>query len=376
MAKRMIIMLVLMVALIGGLGFLKYRQVEAAIAMGASFQMPPTAVTTVVAKSETWPSTLSVIGTAAAIQGVTVSADLPGTVDKIHFESGESVHEGDILVELDTRQEKAQLANLEAQRDLARIQYGRSEELVKAGVISKSEYDNAAAQQKATEAQVGDIKAAIARKTIHAPFSGILGIRQISLGQYLAAGQAIVSLQALNPIYVNFGVPQQDTPKMKIGRGLRVTDSDLPGVAFNGKITALDSIINETTRNIQIQATLQNPGGKLRPGMYVQVELPLGQPRSVIPLPASAINYAPYGDSVYVVTDMKDPKSGKTYRGVRQQIVKIEGSQGDQVAIISGLNPGDEIVSAGVFRLRNAAPVEVNNAVKPSNSPNPKPEES
>jgi membrane fusion protein, multidrug efflux system len=376
MAKRMIIMLVLMVALIGGLGFLKYRQVEAAIAMGANFQMPPTAVTTVIAKSETWPSTLSVIGTAAAIQGVTVSADLPGTVDKIHFESGESVHEGEILVELDIRQETAQLANLEAQRDLARIQYGRSEELVKAGVISKSEYDNAAAQQKATEAQVGDIKAAIARKTIHAPFSGILGIRQISLGQYLAAGQAIVSLQALNPIYVNFGVPQQDTPKMKIGRALRVTDSDLPGVAFGGKITALDSVINETTRNIQIQATLQNLGGKLRPGMYVQVELPLGQPRNVIPLPASAINYAPYGDSVYVVTDMKDPKSGKMYHGVRQQIVKIEGSQGDQVAITSGLNPGDEVVSAGVFRLRNAAPVEVNNAVKPSNSPNPKPEES
>jgi membrane fusion protein (multidrug efflux system) len=376
MAKRMIIMLVLMVALIGGLGFLKYRQVEAAIAMGASFQMPPTAVTTVVAKSETWPSTLSVIGTAAAIQGVTVSADLPGTVDKIHFESGQSIHEGDILVELDIRQEKAQLANLEAQRDLARIQYGRSEELVKAGVISKSEYDNAAAQQKATEAQVGDIKAAIARKTIHAPFSGILGIRQISLGQYLAAGQAIVSLQALNPIYVNFGVPQQDTPKMKIGRNLRVTNADLPGVGFGGKITALDSVINEQTRNIQIQATLQNPGGKLRPGMYVQVELPLGQPRDVIPLPASAINYAPYGDSVYVVTDMKDPKSGKTYRGVRQQIVKIDGNKGDQVAITSGLNPGDEVVSAGVFRLRNAAPVEVNNAVKPSNSPNPKPEES
>jgi membrane fusion protein (multidrug efflux system) len=376
MAKRMIIMLLLMAALVGGLGFLKYRQVEAAIAMGASFQMPPTAVTTVIAKRETWPSTLSVIGTAAAIEGVTVSADLPGTVDKIHFESGESVQEGDILVELDTRQEKAQLANVEAQRDLAHVQYGRSEQLVKAGVISKSEFDNAAAQQKATEAQVGDIKAAIARKTIHAPFSGILGIRQISLGQYLAAGQAIVSLQALNPIYVNFGVPQQETPKMKIGRALHVTNSDVAGMAFNGKITALDSVINEQTRNIQIQATVQNPGAKLRPGMYVQVELPLGEPRGVIPLPASAINYAPYGDSVYVVTDMKDAKTGKTYRGVRQQIVKIEGSRGDQVAITSGLNPGDEVVSAGVFRLRNAAPVEINNVVKPDNSPKPNPEES
>jgi membrane fusion protein, multidrug efflux system len=376
MAKRMVIMLLLMAAVVGGLGFLKYRQVESAIAAGASFQIPATSVTTVIAKRETWPATLSVIGTAAAIEGVTVSADLPGTVDNIHFESGESVHEGDILVELDTRQERAQLANNEAQRDLARVQYGRSEQLVKAGVISKSEFDTAAAQQKATEAQVGDIKAAIARKTIHAPFSGVLGIRQISLGQYLAAGQAIVSLESINPIYVNFGVPQQDTPKMKIGRALHVTNTDVPSMAFNGKITALDSVINEQTRNIQIQATVQNQGGKLRPGMYVQVELPLGEPRDVIPLPASAINYAPYGDSVYVVTDIKDEKTGKTYRGVRQQIVKIEGSRGDQVAITSGLNPGDEVVSAGVFRLRNAAPVEINNTVKPSNSPKPNPEES
>src|SRR5208337_1594012 len=172
MAKRMFIVLLLMAALIGGLGFVKYRQVESAIAAGASFQMPPTSVTTVVAKREIWPSTMSVIGTAAAIQGVTVSADLPGTVDKIHFESGQWVKEGDILVELDTRQERAQLANMEAQRDLARINFERATQLVKEGVIARSEYDNATAQQKATEAQVGDIRAAIARKTIHAPFSG------------------------------------------------------------------------------------------------------------------------------------------------------------------------------------------------------------
>lgn len=375
MAKRFILVLVIVAALLGGLGFVKYRQVETAIAMGASFAPPPTAVTTVVAKRETWPTTLEVIGTAAAIQGVTVGADLPGTVDKIHFESGQSIKEGDILVELDIRQEKAQLANIEAQRDLARIQYGRSEELVKAGVISKSEYDNAASQQKATEAQVGEIKASIARKTIHAPFSGILGIRQISLGQYLAAGQAIVSLQALNPIYVNFGVPQQDTPKMSIGHALQVTTTDLPGVVFNGKITALDSVVNEQTRNIQVQATFQNQAGRLRPGMYVQVELPLGKPRDVIPLPASAINYAPYGDSVFVVAEMKDQK-GNIYRGVKQQVVKIEGSRGDQVAITSGINSGDEVVSSGVFRLRNAAPVLVNNSVKPGNNPNAKPDES
>ncbi len=375
MAKRMIIMLLAVAALIGGLGFVKYHQVETAVA-NADFQVPPTSVTTVICKRETWPSTLSVIGTVTAIQGVMVSADLPGTVDKIHFESGQSVHEGDILVELDTRQERAQLANMEAQSDLARVQYNRADQLVKAGVISKSEFDNAAAQQKSTQAQVNDIKAAIARKTIRAPFSGVLGIRQISLGQYLAAGQAIVSLESLNPIYVNFGVPQQDAAKLSIGRAVRVNNEDLPGLSFSGKITALDSVISEQTRNIQIQGTLQNPGLKLRPGMYVQVELPLGTAREVIPLPASAINYAPYGDSVFVVTDMKDQKTGKTYRGVRQVVVKIQGSRGDQVAVVSGLNPGDEVVSAGAFRLRNGAPVEVNNSVQPSNSPHPNPEES
>jgi membrane fusion protein (multidrug efflux system) len=375
MAKRLIITLVALAAILGGLGFVKFRQVEVAIAQGSSFKMPATAVTTVVAQRETWPSTLTVIGTAAAVEGVTVSADLPGTIDKIHFESGQWVHEGDILVELDTRQERAQLANLEAQRDLAGINYGRAQELVKAGVISHSEYDNANAQQKATEAQVGDIKAAIARKTIHAPFTGLLGIRQVSLGQYLAAGQAIVSLQSVDPIYVNFGVPQQNATSMTPGRVVRVTNSDLPGIALTGRITALDSVINEQTRNIQVQATLANKGNKLRPGMFVQVELPVGQPRQVVPLPASAINYAPYGDSVFIVSEMKDAK-GNTYRGVRQQVVKVEGSRGDQVAITSGLNPGDEVVSSGVFKLRNGAPVQVNNTVKPENNQSPKPENS
>lgn len=375
MAKRMILTLVVLIAVLGGMGFAKYRQVEAAIAMGASFQPPPTAVTTVVARKETWPSTLSVIGTAAAIQGVTVSADLPGTIDKIHFESGKWVQEGDILVELDTRQERAQLANLEAQRDLAKVNYGRAQELVKAGVISRSDYDTATTQQKATEAQVGDVRAAIARKTIRAPFSGVLGIRQVSLGQYLAAGQAIVSLQSLSPIYVNFGVPQQDTSKLIPGHVLRITNNDLPGMSFVGRITALDSIINEQTRNIQVQAIVTNKGNRLRPGMFVQVELPVGHSREVVPLPASAINYAPYGDSVFVVSEMKDAK-GVTYRGVRQQVVKIDGSRGDQVAIVSGLNPGDEVVSSGVFRLRNGAPIQVNNTVKPSNSANPNPAES
>ena len=375
MLKRMFFMLTVVIVIIAGLGFVKYRQIQTAIAQGSSFAPPPDAVTTVVAKSETWPSTLNVIGTTAAIQGVTVSADLPGAVDKIHFESGQAVHAGDILVELDTRQERAQLAAAESDRDLARINSDRDQQLVKEGVVARNQYDNSSAQQKSTEAKVGEIRATIDRKTIKAPFSGILGIRQINLGQYLAAGQAIVSLQALNPIYVNFGVPQQQSSLVQAGRTLRLTSDDVPGVEFAGRVTAIDSVVNEATRNIQVQATLANPGGKLRPGMFVQVELKLGASRDVISLPASAINYAPYGDSVFVVADLKDPK-GKTYRGVRQQFVKVEGSRGDQVAVVSGLKPGEEVVSSGVFKLRNGAAVQVNNKVQPPNNPKPKPEDS
>lgn len=376
MAKRMLLMLAVVLALLGGLAFAKYRQIQTAIAMGSSFQPPPVAVTTTIAKRETWPSTLNVIGTAAAIQGVTVSADLPGIVDKIHFESGRAVHTGDELVELDTRQERAQLAQAESDRDLARITYAREQQLVKEGVVPQAEYDNAFAQQKTAEAKVGEIQATIARKTIRAPFSGILGIRQVNLGQYLASGQAVVPLQSLNPIYVNFGVPQQESPRVQVGRALRVTSDDVPGVEFTGRVTAVDSVVDQTTRNIQVQATLVNPQDRMRPGMFVQVAVGVGSPRDVISLPASAINYAPYGDSVYIVTDMKDPKSGKTYRGVRQQFVKVQGSRGDQVAVISGLNPGDEVVSSGGFKLRNGAAVLVNNKVQPPDNPKPNPEES
>ena len=368
-------MLAVVGLVLGSLGFVKYKQIQTAIAKGAGFQPPPSAVTTIVAKQEKWASTLNVIGTVAAIHGVTVSADLPGTVDKIHFESGQWVKEGDVLVELDTRQERAQLAQYEAQRDLAHINYGRTQQLVQEGVIARTEYDNVTAQQKLTEAQVGEIRATIQRKTIRAPFSGVLGIRQINLGQYLAAGQAIVPLQSLNPIYVNFGVPQQDVGKLGMGRTLHIASDDVPGMQFTGRVNALDSVVDQSTRNITVQATLVNPQNRLRPGMFVQVALGTGANTDVVALPASAINYAPYGDSVFIVTDLKDPK-GNTYRGVRQQIVKLGASRGDQVGVISGLNPGDEVVSSGVFKLRTGMAVQVNNKVQPENNPNPKPADS
>ena len=375
MAKRMILMLVLTGAVVAGLGFVKFRQIQTAIAEGAAFKAPPEAVTSIVAKQEAWPSTLSAIGTAAPVQGVTVAADLPGIVERIAFESGRRVSRGDVLVQLDTRQEQAQLTAAVAQRDLARLNFERMKALVEDGAVSRAEFDQAAAEYKQADARIGEIEATIARKTIRAPFSGILGIRQVNLGQYLAGGDAVVPLQSLHPIYVNFSVPQQEAPNVRVGRRVQVTAGDVAGVSFTGRITAINSVVDEATRNVQVQATLPNPDGRLRPGMFVQTQVLLGESRPVVTLPASAISYAPYGDSVFVIDDLKDP-NGATYRGVRQQVVKLGGARGDQVAVTSGIEPGQEVVTSGVFKLRNGAPVQVTNTVQPSNSPAPRPEDS
>ncbi len=375
MAKRMIVMLTATALFVAGLGFVKFRQIQSAIAQGAAFQPPPEAVTTIVAHQEEWSASLSSIGTVAAVQGVTVSADLPGTVERIAFESGTAVREGEVLALLDTRQEQAQLTAAEAQRDLARLNFDRMRGLLNERVISQSEFDRATAEQRQGDARVGEIHAAIARKTIRAPFSGVLGIRRVNLGQYLSGGDALVTLQSLNPIYVNFGVPQQSSSQMRVGRPVRITSDSLPGVEFSGRVTAIDSIVDEATRNIQVQATLANPGGKLRPGMFVQAAAGVGSGSTIVALPASAISYAPFGDSVFVVTDLKNP-AGQSYRGVRQQFVKLGPARGDQIAVTSGVKPGDEVVTSGLFKLRNGAAVVVNNKVKPTNSPKPKPENS
>ena len=375
MAKRMLVMLTLTLLLVGALGFVKFKQIQTAIAQGAAYQPPPEAVTTTIAAQEQWPSTLNAIGTMAAVRGVTVSADLPGIVDQVLFESGDAVREGQTLAILDTRQEQAQMAAAEAQRVLARLNFNRMQELLDQRVISKAEYDSATAQSRETEARVGEIRAAIERKTIRAPFSGMLGIRQVNKGQYLAGGDPLVALQSLNPIYVNFGVPQQAIGQIRVGRGVRITTESLDSLAFEGRVTAIDSVVDAATRNIQVQATLANPDGKLRPGMFVQTEMVLGASQPVIALPASAISYAPYGDSVFIVSDMKDDK-GRTYRGVRQQVVKLGSARGDQIAVLSGINRGDEIVTSGLFKLRNGAAVQVNNKVKPGNNAAPKPENS
>jgi membrane fusion protein (multidrug efflux system) len=365
-------MLAVTLVIVGGLGFVKFKQIQTAMAQGAAFQMPPEAVTTIVAEAGEWPATLTAIGTMAAVQGVTVSADLAGMVETISFDSGQWVNAGDVMAVLDTRQEQAQLAAFDAQRELARQTFDRMEGLLKDAVISKAEFDRATSDIRQGDARVAEIRAVIQRKTIRAPFSGVIGIRRVNLGQYLAAGDPLVTLQSLSPIYVNFGVPQQSAGQIPVGRTVQVTTKDAPGGGGAGKVTAVDSLVNEATRNIQVQATLDNRDGKLRPGMFVQVEVAVGKSQQVVALPGSAVSYAPYGDSVFIVTEMKD-KDGKPYRGVRQQFVKLGPSRGDQVAILSGLAVGDEVVTSGVFKLRNGAAVQINNAVRPGNSLTPKP---
>ena len=370
MAKRMIVMLALMTIIVAGLGFVKMRQFEAMAQQFAAMQPPPEAVTTIIAAREEWPATLDAIGTVAAVQGVIVSADLPGLVERIAFQSGQAVREGDVLVQLDTRQEAAQLAAAEAQLQLARLNFERMKGLVEQDAVSRAEYDAATAGHTQAEARVREIRATIERKTIRAPFTGVLGIRQVNLGQYLTGGAPIAPLQSLDPVYVNFGVPQQNVRDMKPGRRVTVTSSDAGGLELTGRVNALDSVIDSTTRNVQVQATFANPGGKLRPGMFVQTKITLGAPAPLITVPASAISYAPYGDSVFIVTDLKTP-DGAAYRGVRQQVVKLGGARGDQIAVLSGINPQEEVVTSGVFKLRNGVAVQVNNKVQPANSAAP-----
>jgi membrane fusion protein (multidrug efflux system) len=373
MLKRMFAMLAATMLIVAALGFVKFKQIQTAIAQGAAFQPPPEAVTTIVAAEEAWPAVLGAIGTVVPVRGVTVSADLPGVVERIGFDSGQAVREGAVLAVLDTRQERAQLAAAEAQHELARINFDRMQGLLSERVVSRAEFDHAVADQRQSEARAGEIRAAIDRKIIRAPFSGTLGLRQVNLGQYLSGGDAVVTLEAMNPIHVNFGVPQQSVAQMLPGRAVHVTAEGVAGLDRDGRITAIDSIVDEKTRNIQVQATLPNPDGRLRPGMFVRAEVVLGAARPVVSLPASAISYAPFGDSVFVVADLKRD-NGQPYKGVRQQFVKLGATQGDRVVIESGVKTGDEVVTSGAFKLRNGAAIVVNNKVQPGNNPKPAPE--
>ena len=356
-----------------GLAYFKYRQFAAFA--GMKWEMPPTAVTSVVLQEQAWQPTLAAVGTVKAVNGVTVSTDLPGMVEKITFESGQQVRQGDPLVKLDTKQEEAQLESGLARLQLARLNLARQQGLLQKRVASQSDFDAAQAEYKQAEAAVAETKATIERKLIRAPFTGVLGIRAVNLGQYMQSGDAVVPLQSLDPIYVNFSLPQQRLGDLTPGREVHVKADGMPGEIFVGKITSVDSVINEATRNVLVQVTLANEHHKLRPGMFVNVEVMLPEADKVLSVPATAVNYAPYGDSVFVIEKMKK-QDGATYDGVRQQIVELGASRGDQIAVKRGLKAGDEIVTAGGFKLAPNAPVERSNSVKPADSAAPTPADS
>lgn len=374
MRKRMVVMLAVVIAFLTIIGSVKYFQIRSAMAQGGGYQPPPEAVTTTVAKQEMWDTTINAIGTVVAVNGVNVSADLPGLVEQISFDSGHRVQKGDVLVRLDTKQERAQLAAAEAQLGLSRVNLERASGLYKQQIVAQSVVDQLSAEHKQAEARVGEIRATINRKIIRAPFSGVLGIRQVNLGEYLAGGAPIVSLQALQPVYVHFTVPQQEVARLRAGGEVRVTSDGFQGTEV-GRVTAVDSLVNEAMRNMQVQAVFDNRSGRMRPGMFVETQLARGAKQPVLTVPASAISYAPFGDSIFIVENMKGP-DGKSYLGVRQQFVKLGAARGDQVAVLTGLKAGEEVVSSGVFKLRPSAAVVVNNKVQPENSAAPKPEDS
>ena len=374
MKKRLIVVIVVMMVLVAFLGGIKVLQIERMTAQ-ARQSPPPEIVTTAVVHKESWESLLTAVGSLQAVQGVMVTAELTGKVVSIAFNAGTMVHAGDLLVKQDTSTEEAQLRAAEAEAALAKINLERRRELLEKKIVSKSEYDNAETQYKQTMAQADNIRTIIAKKTIRAPFAGRLGIRLVNLGQVLNEGQAIVSLQSLDPIFVDFLLPQQELSRIRPGLTVRVTTDALLDQVIEGTITAINPQVDTATRNIRIQATVTNPQEHLRPGMFVKVAVVLPTPNEVLTIPATAVLYAPYSDSVFVVEEKKNEESGRPVKVMRQQFARLGEKRGDFVSVVSGLKEGEIVVSTGVFKYRNGQEVTVDNTLAPEFKLRPKPED-
>lgn len=368
-----IIGIVLIVA--GPLFLVKMRQFaamgEAGAAMAAA--MPPTPVTATAAASGTWINSITATGSIVAVQGVTVAAEMPGKIVKIAFEPGAAVKAGEVLVRLDTTTEEAQLRAAEATAALAKANLDRAKELRQSNTNSAAELDAADAQAKQAAAQAESIRTVIAKKTIRAPFNGRLGLRLVNLGQILREGDAITTLQTLDPVFVNFSLPQQRLAELSEGTRVRIITDAAPGDSFDGEITAISPEVDVTTRNVRVQATTRNHGEKLRPGMYANVEVVLPTERTVLSIPVTAVLYAPYGDSVFVIDQKKDEKTGKVTQVLRQQFVRLGGARGDFVNVVDGLKAGETVVTSGVFKLRPGMPVVIDNKLAPPAKLEPKP---
>jgi len=373
MKRKIIVAVLLALLVVGGLGFIKAMQFKKMIDAGKAFASPPESVSTAVVKKEQWQPVLTAIGSITAVQGITVTPDLPGSVREIAFESGAVVKAGDLLVRLDTSAEEAQLRAVEAQVDLARLNLDRVRTLRSQNMIAQAELDAAEATLKQLEATADSIRATIEKKTIRAPFAGKLGIRQVDLGQYLDTGKPIVSLQTLSPVYAEFSLPQQELSKLKTGMIVRLTTDAYPGQQFEGTLTTINPDLDKATRSIKLQATLPNAEQRLRPGMFARVEVLLPEARDVLVIPATAVLSNPYGDSVYVIEP--NPTNNAALQA-RQQFIRSGMLRGDFLVVESGLKEGEKVASAGHFKLRNGMAVVENNTIVPPASAAPRPADS
>ena len=374
MKKKILFAIIGVVVLAVILGGIKGLQINRMIAQQR--QAMTETVTTAVAHTEAWESLLTSVASLVAVQGVMVSAEMAGKVVHIAFEPGTMVKAGDLLVQQDTAAENAQLRSAEATVALTKLSLERSRKLLSQKTSSQSEYDNADAQYKQAVAQADNIRAVIAKKTIRAPFAGVLGIRLVNLGQILSAGDAIVSLQALDPIFVNFSLPQQQLARIQPGLTVRVKTDALPGEIIEGKITAINPQVESSTRNIMVQATVANTQHRLRPGMFVNAAVLLPEQDTVLVIPGTAVLNAPYSDSVFIVENDANDKNSAPAKIVRQQFVRLGERRGDFIAVTTGVKQGEIVVSTGVFKLRNGQAVAVDNTLAPEFKIAPTPKDS
>jgi len=376
MKKAIFLTLLGLIVVVGALAGIKTLQIRAMIAQGEQFVPPPEVVTSAPVTADSWETLLKSVGSLDAVQGVTVSAELTGKVVEIAFKGGAHVQAGDLLVQQDIGVEQAQLRSAESAAELARIEFDRMKRLLVRSVIPQSDFDTAKAKLTQAQALADNFRALIAKKTIRAPFSGRLGIRQVNLGEVIKEGQAIVTLQSLDPIFVNFLLPQQLLPRIQTGMEVRVSTDALSGQHVSCTITAISPEVDAATRNIRVQATLANPDEQLRAGMYVDVTVVLPAREEVMTIPATAVLYAPYGDSVFVIEEKKGEAGAPDGKTVRQQFIRLGEKRGDFIAVASGLKAGENVVSTGAFKLRNGQRVVVDNKLAPEFKLAPHPPES
>ena len=375
MIRRMIIMLVAVGIVLGG--YFAFQQFKAKMIHQflATLSNPPQAVSTVVAANREWQPQLQAVGSLRAVNGATLSLEAAGVVDKIGFDSGQDVQAGQVLLQLRADDDIAKLASLQASAALAQVNYDRDLRQFRAQAVSQAVIDSDTYNLRNARAQVDEQQAIVDKKTLRAPFAGRLGIRQVDLGQYLNPGTAVVTLQALDPLYVDFTLPQQTLNQIAVGQSVTASVDTFPGQTFAGRIIAVNPLVDADSRNVQVRASLGNPDRRLLPGMFATVTIDAGAPHEAVTLPQTAVSYNSYGSTVYLVKPAGTGTDGQKSLVATQSFVTTGATLGDQVAVLTGVKPGDMVVSAGQIKLHNGAPVVINNKVQPADNPNPTPVE-